>query len=585
MHSAGHERAQHDGRPPVGTRPGAPRASVNVSWLSHLQRVAAGPTRDGEGSVPAVVQRAGEPAAGPAAGGGQDIKDGQGAKEQGAKDLKAAEVVDQLSRSIEGGTALKKAKRNPFAPGTWWPEDWMVKGPARLRKTLDRRVMQGRVFNEQDLKDIEQLSRDNPKWLSDVGIGTYAEARKYADEGKFGDWLKLPAGKRVLTATLALNAHGPSNRPPGEETPISPDYTLGRFMRTRKGPGEDQDRPDLEEERNRQIRDTAVDTLHPAGIAPEHKYAGGVPKADAGPTEGKGKAKEKEGVPDYVAKDKRAREMLTRVLLLLQNGLKLYDEKAKAHVVDYEVDVVRALAHGGRVNVRIPALKSKEEPAYALPKFLGITKTAHAGDLETDVDKRDYATHRTSIGDNKEDGEPGKFKEKGGLFRAAVTNKLTAGAARPELWGQDISGGGLGSKDWNGDVVLPNGSYGHMLLVFHRPTTKRDGSLQIGIETVAPDAHSPVGYVHDFRSSEATANPESVLHGHKGDKVGAGKQSDNGRLVDLREMGASHASGDWSTFLNEIEKDWKAALDKTEDGSQERRDLYESLVGPRARQQ
>ncbi len=39
--------------------------------------------------------------------------------------------------------------------------------------------------------------------------------------------------------------------------------------------------------------------------------------------------------------------MLTKVLLILRNGLKLYDPKAETHVADYDKDVIRALAHGG----------------------------------------------------------------------------------------------------------------------------------------------------------------------------------------------------------------------------------------------
>ncbi|WEH13286.1 hypothetical protein [Streptomyces sp. VNUA24] len=328
-----------------------------------------------------------------------------------------------------------------------------------------------------------------------------------------------------------------------------------------------------------QIRETAVDTLHPAGIAPERLHPDGIP--ETGPTTAKGKGKGRSTASDFAAKDARAREMLTKVLLILRNGLKLYDPKAETHVADYDKDVIRALAHGGRVNIRIPALKSADEPAYSLPEFLGVTQDDRTNTRAGDVIDRGFATHRTSITANKE-GKPGAFKEKGGPM-ASLTNVVSVGADRPDLWGQNLSGGGLGSQDWNGDVVLPDGTHGHMLLVHHRPTTRKDGSLQIGIETLAPHAVSPVGYEHDFRSTEATANPESVLHGHKGDKVGSGGLGKNERLVELAEMGAAHSSGDWRTFLDEIKKQWDAALAETEDGSPARRALYEDLVGPRAR--
>ena len=536
-----------------------PSVGLTGPWVQHLQRVASG-------TGPASVQRAGQtdtagPAteqAGPAEHAGQGESTAQG-----------AEVIARLSQSIEHNTIQSKTKRNVFAPGTWWPEQWMVAGPARLRKTLDRRVMRGEAFNSQELADIKHLSEVNPRWLDDVGIGSYDQAEAYT-KGQFKDWLKLAPGKRILTATLAVRANHPAVRAASLATPISPDYTLGRFMLT-QAPGTSPDeRRTLEEERNRQIRETAIDTVYPAGMAPDRRHPDGVPAAGTG--KGKGRA------PDFLAKDARAREMLTKVLLVLQNGLKLYDPEARTHVVNYEHDVIRALAHGGRVNIRIPALRAGES-AYSLPEFLGATKPGTDGERAEDVDDRPFATHRTSITANKE-GRPGEFKEKGGVL-ASATNALALGAARPDLWGQDISGGGVGSKDWNGEVVLPNGSHGHMLLVFHRPTAKRDGSLQIGIETIKPHAESPVGYEHDVRSTEATANPESSLHGHKADKVGSGGLSRNERFVDLREMGAAHASGDWRVFLDEVKQQWDAELRTTQDGSKERRAMYEALVGPR----
>lgn len=487
-------------------------------------------------------------------------------------DPKGKEIIARLSQSIEQHTTQTSSKANVFAPGTWWPEQWMTNGPARLKKTLARRVMLGEAFNGQDLDDIKQLSAVNAKWLKDVGIGTYEEAAAYA-EGTFKDWLRLDAGKRVLTATLAIG-----KRPDivadvsAVRAPTDPAYTLGRFMLTQTAGTAPDRRENLEAERDQQIRDTAVDTLDPAGMDPARLHEGSVP-AEGTPV---GKGKEK--APDYVEKDAQGREMLTRILLILRHGLQLYDPAKKRHVADHEQDVVRALSHGGRVNVRIPALSSKGDPAYALPHFLGVTKNDTDGETAENVSERDFATHRTDIGPNKGD-QPGRFKEKGGV-PASLANKLAVGAARPKLWGQDISGGGLGSKDWNGDMVLPNGSYGHVLLVYHRPTMEKDGSLQIGVETIAPHADSPVGYKHDFRSTEATSNPESILHGHKKDKIGSGGLSKNERYVDLREMGAG-SDGGWRGYLNEIKQEWDQDLAKADDNPDGRRALYEELVGKR----
>ncbi|GAA3734437.1 eCIS core domain-containing protein [Streptomyces tremellae] len=483
----------------------------------------------------------------------------------------SAEIIDRLSRSIEQNTLQAKAQRNIFAPGTWVPEQWMGAGPARLRKTLDRRVMRGETFSAQDLEDIKRLSATDPEWLRAVQIGTYEEAETYI-EGPFKDWLRLSSGKRVLIATLAIDKR-PDLVAKKAATPTDPAYTLGRFMRT-QAPGTDAElKESLEQERDRQIRDTAVDTLDPQGLAADRRHPDEIPAPGTSTGKGKGKAT----APDWAEQDAQGRELLTRILLLLRNGLELYDPERKSHAPDYRRDVIRALAHGGRVNVRVPALDPKDKDAYWLPHFLGVTRDATRDKPAAGISERPFATHRTSIGPNK-GGRPGTFKEKGGLA-ASLTNKVSIGAASPKLWGKDISGGGFGSKDWNGDMVLPNGSYGHVLLVYHRPTEDKDGSLQIGIETIAPHAESPVGYTHDFRSTEATSNPESILHGHKRDKVGAGGLSKNERLVDLRRMGQDRPGG-WRGFLQEIQDEWDRRLAAAEDPG-ERRALYEELVGPR----
>ncbi|MCC9740619.1 hypothetical protein E4N63_16735 [Streptomyces sp. MNU89] len=273
---------------------------------------------------------------------------------------------------------------------------------------------------------------------------------------------------------------------------------------------------------------------------------------------------------------------------MLRHGLQLYDAGRKAHVADHGKDVIRALAHGGRVTIRIPALGEGESPT-ALTDFLGVTRPGQGrpgeSELGEHVKPRGFATHRVSIDPNTGD-KRGKFEEKGEL-PATLTNALAPpvsglGPDRPALLGHDISGGGLGAMDWNGDVILPDGSHGHMLLVFHKPTRNKDGALMVGIETIGPGAPSPVGYQHGFRSSEATANPESVLHGHKGDKIGEGGLRQNQRMVDLQDMGTGHDSGSWLTFLNEIKEEWVDRLKQAEEqGSPQVEALYRELVGPR----
>ncbi|MEW2119958.1 PE-PGRS family protein [Streptomyces sp. NPDC005474] len=464
-----------------------------------------------------------------------------------------------------------------------------------MKWILERRLVLGKAFQPDELRDLEILSATRARWLDTVGIGTLEEAERIAAgksgtagagqsgtagagpeasrKGKeraqpeaqpdYSNWLKLTPGRRILAATLAFRTQAPE---PGAATPINPAYTLGRFMRTNELGPDAPERETLEGERNEQIRETAVDTLFPEGVRGDqlHESAGD------------------HATEEMQGRDAFARDVLTNVLLVLRHGLQVAkkadkpsgDETAKKSkkddkaFVDYkEGDVIRALAHGGRVNIRIPALRKGENPRQLLD-FLGVTDH---GALRQYTLKRDYATHRSSIGENK-DGQPGKFKEKGGVG-AALTNKiseLTPGMTAPDLLGVNLSGGGFGTKDWNGDVVLPDGSYGHMLLVFTAPTADTDGALLVGIETVAPGARSPVGYHHGIRSTEATANPESVLHGHKPDKIGETR-------VELGKTGGE----DWHGFLQTIKKDWVGKLEAAKDNAR-KRDLYEELVGPRA---
>ncbi|MFI0814971.1 DUF4157 domain-containing protein [Streptomyces sp. NPDC021098] len=510
---------------PVTASAPAPGPSAGPAAEAPVQRVA-----DGR-AAPVAVQRVGESS--------------ESAAEQPAQDVKGKELIHRLSQSIEDHTIETKPVVSPWAPGTWWPEDWMPAGKARLRRTLDRRVLAGEVFGAQDLADIEALTTVNPDWLKDVGIGTISEAQEYTRKGNYKDWLNLPAGKRVLTATLAYNNHLK-----GAPIPDNPAYTLARFFNTKgRNLTEEQKQP-LRDERDQQIRETAVRTLHPAAIPPQDMHA------DAN----------KAHVTQHQAKADKARDVFTNVLLVLQHGLKIYDKKQEKHLDYRDGDVIRALAHGGRVNIRIPAL-NEGEAAASLTDFLGVTE---GGGLAEHVEPRDYATHGNDIGKNKGD-KRGKFKETGGAL-VALKNKVLPGG--PDLSGLDIPGGGFGSKDWNGDVVLPTGSHGHMLLVFTAPTKTTDGALQVGIETTGPDKPSTVGYKHDFRSTEATANPESVMHGHKRDKL-------NERYVDLKELGKAQGGGDWRAFLDDIKQGWYAELNKTKDGSDERQALYRQLVGRR----
>ncbi|MFG2147112.1 PE-PGRS family protein [Streptomyces sp. NPDC048696] len=550
----------------TGSGPGRP----NSPEIAALQRTS------GNRAAATAVQRARQDEADADARANESPRPADEADLQSSRDPQA--VMVRLSASIEANALQKKRKFNFWELHKKWPEDWLPE-KTRLQWVLERRLVLGKTFQPDELADIELLSEHNAAWLNGVGIGTVAEGRRIAagmrdeagggegargkrpqseaaeqERATYANWLKLTPGRRILAATLALHSQAPG---PGAAVPTNPAYTLGRFMRTQELPGEDEERAALAAERDGQILETTVDTLFPEGLRAEQLHESAATSV----------------TPETRERDDFARTILTNVMLLLQNGLQIMG--ADGTHADYrEGDVVRALAHGGRVNIRIPALREGEN-AHQLLDFLGATAN---GTPHRHLIKRDFATHRSSIGKNKP-GAPGKFTEKGGVG-ASLTNMASAytpGVATPQLLAANLSGGGLGTKDWNGDVVLPNGSYGHMLLVFTEPTADKDGSLLVGIETVAPHAPSPVGYHHGIRSTEATANPESVLHGHKQDKIGAGKLKDNQRLVDLGKMGGA----DWYTFLQEIKQKWVDRLAAAQDAA-DQRELYRELAGPRA---
>ena len=422
---------------------------------------------------------------------------------------------------------------------------------------LGKRFPKGPLFSAVDVGRIQVLEADaeGAKWLKEAGIGTHHDALAYVNAGMYQDWLKLEPGKRLLMATIAwTHAKGANaDQPP-------PAYTLGRAMAIQTGALGPQAKQQAEQQRDATIRNAFVNTL----MAPTAQETRDARAAADDPGEA-------------VAAHAQAQHILTRVLLILHAGLQVYDTNAQqgagAHV-NAQADVVRALAHGGRVNIRIPALSGAHahEDKYALLKWVGILDAQ--GHKTRGVKKRDYATHHMDIGENKTGPGTGKFKETGGKG-ASASNKTSSDSL---LYGVDLAAGGLGKKDFNGDVILPDGAHGHLFIGFTKPTKKKDGALQIGIETTAPGAASLVGYKHDWNSTEATANPESSFFGHKMQKVGGGKLGGSQRLVDLNRLDTPNKK--WETALDEIAQLFDAALAQPGQGNDER-GVYEKLAGPR----
>lgn len=427
------------------------------------------------------------------------------------------------------------------------------KTATECKKRLEKRFPKGPLFSDDDLVDIQVLgaTKEGQDWLEEVGIGQWSDATDYLNAANYKEWLKLLPGKRLLIATRAwkdgVGANDPN--PP-------PSYTLGRAMAIQSGGLDPQAKAKAEAERDAHIRDAFVNTLMPVGaneLAAVRATAGANANA-------------------IIAHNAQAQHILARILMILQVGLQVYDPTTATHVDFKTGDVVRALAHGGRVNIRIPALsgQNKNESAYALTDWIGITDQGKEVDA---VKERGFGTHHMKIGENKHGPGTGSFVEEGGKG-ASMSNKTSKGV---KLFGLDLAAGGLGQQDFNGDVILPDGGHGHMFIGFTKPTKKRDGALQIGIETTGPGADSLVGYKHDWNSTEATANPESSFYGHKMQKVGGGKLGTNQRLVDLNKV-QTDAGKKWLEVLDEFATDVEDTLELAEGHE---RGVYESLAGRR----
>ena len=419
---------------------------------------------------------------------------------------------------------------------------WKAGSPAEVKEKLTRRLPNGPILSDYELRFLAKLTTEAFQgdmqaawWLRKTDLGDTASVHAYVSGTDFTRWLKLSPARRLHCASHAWKHQigAAAENPP-------PSFTLGRHMAIKSPQTGNAERAAAKAGRDATIRDAFVNTLMPGPAAPQD-------------------------VQD-------ASDILTKVFLVMQRGLKVYDPSGAGAHKPLADDVARALAHGGRVTIRIPALSAPGDDPYELTNWLGITQQ---GRNSAAVFHRGYGTHYMDIGENKP-GKRGHFVEKGDKG-AAASNLVSASGVR--LWGMNMAAGGYGKVDFNGRVILPDGGHGHMFIGFTPPQVERDGALMIGMETTAPKAKSPVGYKHNWNSTEATANPESSFYGHKSGKVGGGKLKENQRLVDLKDL--EIGGGTWQHELNDFEQKWQQALAAAA-AAGNARGAYESLVGRQA---
>jgi len=110
----------------------------------------------------------------------------------------------------------------------------------------------------------------------------------------------------------------------------------------------------------------------------------------------------------------------------------------------------------------------------------------------------------------------------------------------------DLPVGGLGNTDMAGNVVMPDGSHGHLYIFYQPPTLQKSGGLLIGAETSRAGHADVFGKYHDLKGGSAEF---SSTGGSKADKIGA---ETGGMMVDLAKMANEDAK--WMDQLQKAEK-------------------------------
>ncbi|WP_437754011.1 hypothetical protein [Sorangium sp. So ce1389] len=464
-------------------------------------------------------------------------------------------VKNTIWRPDTGFLSREKAKRGLPAIAAQLSGGGFPRDPGTAKEQLGGRFSKGQLLSDAEWSAFEQLSStpQGQSWLNASGMLTLDEVKKYLsgkDEDnpeRFRGFHQLhKASKVVLASYVSRQMNGGEDGKRFEGTPPAA-VAISMEARHTTDP----------------IRKAELERLIDQGIVEEWsktlEYT--EPNDDANTAIDKGavldpkkkflQQPKKLSKQEVVDRHRQSLDVLKNVFHLLQEGAEIYDDSAKSHVPLQGVPVAKLLSHGGRVNVQVPAGGAP----YELTELLGITDKH--GNPRPGVFKRSFGTHHVSFAD-------GEFKEEGGHF-AAVKSKLDD----TELYGINLTIGGLGLKDFNGDVIVPDGAHGHMFIGYRPPRPGRQGALQIGIETTGPGAPSTVGYVHNVFSTEKTANPISSVGGLKQDKIGD-DQIKNARTVDLSKLGSN-----WAKTLRDRADRFEQDL------ALRGKDALTELVGPR----
>jgi hypothetical protein len=405
----------------------------------------------------------------------------------------------------------------------------------RAAKKLYAQNSPASLLTAAQIEAIAALSRTvaGPAWMATAGFTSPDEADRYARGGDFRDWENKPAGLKMQVANIQWHL-GDAGLVDFQNTP---GYWKGQSCHGKTGAI--------------QARDTQAwaKTL----VAPSKEALTG--KLTEGEKTTVAQDKNFGSMEALQARSAAAVQIMKRLFVILQKGLS-YSPAKEAEFRAWEAPVAVALSHGGRVNIRIPKAAQAGHEHDLFNWLMG----GQGGMKMANVYERTAGTHRVAIGEDTKT-KKGSFKEKKG-FGAAINAMLGTETGDTFHYGLDVPVGGTGERDLNGDVILPNGAYGHLYIGYKPPTTKRDGALLIGCETDAPGKTNALGHKH---TAKATSAEFSTTGGAKKDKIGMEK---GGMLVDLNQV-------------DPVGNDWLGKLKQMEDDVEHNRISVAQLVGQR----
>lgn len=241
-----------------------------------------------------------------------------------------------------------------------------------------------------------------------------------------------------------------------------------------------------------------------------------------------------------IERNKRKQCMIAKMLFMAQLGK--FSKKAEDKTVsEMQENVSEAFVHGGRTGFILPR-GEKQGQKELLDAFAGGKDRGESFGLKG----RAAATHSVV---RKKWNKDGSVKEE---FKELSSNHVKIATYRQQ-YGMNIAVGGMGEMGPNKQLVMDDGTNGHMYIKMREGDEYKSGALLVGFESEESMTTGKLGHTHFIAAS---STHQSAFLAAKG---GVGKKTD-GRTVDLSELSAA---------------DLKTAIETFEDGYAKLQELAE----------